>query len=194
MMTEQIANEINKVLKLSPTLLKGFWEKLKPLTILKGDFFLTEGGYCRNIALITKGAFYSYYLKEGNEIIEDFCFEGCFLADYPAFINTAVSHKNFRALEDSQLLIITKEELEKLYQSNPDYERAGRLIAEYLFTSWESKLRDTIFLSPTERYKKLLNTRPNILQRAPQYHIAAYLNITPQYLSQIRRKIISETS
>ncbi|MCB0651569.1 MAG: Crp/Fnr family transcriptional regulator [Saprospiraceae bacterium] len=194
MMTEQIANEINKVLNLSPSLLNGFWEKLKPLTIQKGSFFLTEGESCRNIALIIKGAFYSYYLKDGNEIIEDFCFEGCFLADYPAFINSTESHKNFRALEDSQLLIISKEELEMLYQSNPNYERAGRLIAEYLFTNWESKLRDTIFLSPTERYKNLLKTRPDILQRAPQYHIAAYLNITPQYLSQIRKKIISETS
>jgi CRP-like cAMP-binding protein len=117
-----------------------------------------------------------------------------FLADYPAFINGTVSHKNFKALENSQLLIISKEELEKLYLSNPNYERAGRLIAEYLFTSWESKLRDTIFLSPTERYKNLLKTRPYILQRVPQYHIASYLNITPQYLSQIRKKHISETS
>lgn len=193
-MTEQIANEINKVLKLSPFLLKTFWDKLKPLTIPKGDFFLTEGESCRNIALIIQGAFYSYYMKEGNEIIEDFCFEGCFLADYPAFINRAVSYKNFKALEDSQLLILSKDELEKLYQSDPNYERAGRLIAEFLFTNWEAKLRDTIFLSPTERYKDLVKTRPNILQRAPQYQIAAYLNITPQYLSQIRKKIISETS
>jgi CRP-like cAMP-binding protein len=194
MTTVQIANEINKVLNLSPSLLAGFWEKLQPLTIMKGDYFLTEGESCRNIALIIKGAFYSNYLKEGNEIIEDFCFEGCFLADYPAFINGTVSHKNFKALENSQLLIISKEELEKLYLSNPNYERAGRLIAEYLFTSWESKLRDTIFLSPTERYKNLLKTRPYILQRVPQYHIASYLNITPQYLSQIRKKHISETS
>jgi hypothetical protein len=96
--------------------------------------------------------------------------------------------------KDSQLLIISKEELEKLYQSNPNYERAGRLIAEYLFANWESKLRDTIFLSPTERYKNLIKTRPGVLQRVPQYHIASYLNITPQYLSQIRKKIISETS
>jgi CRP-like cAMP-binding protein len=145
---------------------------------------------CRNIALVTKGAFCSYYQKDGNDIIEDFCLEGCFLADYPAFINNTTAKKNFKALEDSVLLSISKEELDKLYQTNAVYERAGRLIAEYLFTSWESKLRDNIFLSPAERYRKLIKTRPDILQRVPQYLIASFLNITPQYLSQIRKKMI----
>jgi CRP-like cAMP-binding protein len=191
---EEIANEINKVLNLPAPLLDEFCAKFRPLSIAKGDFFLREGESCRKIGLIISGAFYSYYLKEGNEVIEDFCLEGCFLSDYPAFINKAGAHKNFRALEDAELLTISKEELDILYRSSVHYERAGRLIAEFLFTNWESKLRDTIFLSPTERYKKLLKTSPNILQRVPQYHIASYLNITPQYLSQIRKQIFSETS
>jgi CRP-like cAMP-binding protein len=189
-MNERIANEINKILNLPADLLDVFFNKLKPLSIGKGDYFLSEGELCRSIALLTKGAFYSYYQKDGNDIIEDFCFEGCFLADYPAFINNSTAKKNFRALEDSNLLIISKENLDKLYESHSAYERAGRLIAEYLFTGWESKLRDNIFLSPTERYRKLIKTRPDILQRAPQYLIASFLNITPQYLSQIRKKMI----
>jgi len=189
-MNERLAFEINQILNLPSNLLEGFFDNLKPLSVGKGDYFLIEGELCRNIALLTKGAFYSYYQKDGNDIIEDFCLEGCFLADYPAFINNTSAKKNFKALEDSNLLTISKEELNKLYQSNPAYERAGRLIAEYLFTGWESKLRDTIFLSPTERYRNLIKTRPEILQRVPQYLIASFLNITPQYLSQIRKKMI----
>ncbi len=189
-MNEKIAIEINKVLNLPPELLDEFFNNLKPLNLRKGHYFLNEGELCRNIALLTKGAFYSYYQKEGNDIIEDFCLEGCFLADYPAFINNTRAKKNFKALEDSNLLTISKEELDKLYQSNPAYERAGRLIAEYLFTGWESKLRDNILLSPAERYRNLIKTRPDILQRVPQYLIASFLNITPQYLSQIRNKLI----
>jgi len=189
-MNEQIANDINQILKLPSELLDGFFKTLKPISISKGDFFLTEGELCRNIALLTKGAFYSYYQKDGNDIIEDFCLEGCFLADYPAFINNIAAKKNFKSLEDSVLLTISKEELDKLYKTDAAYERAGRLIAEYLFTGWESKLRDNIFLSPTERYMKLIKIRPDILQRVPQYLIASFLNITPQYLSQIRKKMI----
>jgi CRP-like cAMP-binding protein len=189
-MNERILIEINKILNLPNGLLNDFFSKLNPLSVGKGDFFLSEGELCRHIALLTKGAFYSYYQKDGNDIIEDFCLEGCFLADYPAFINNTTAKKNFRALENSLLFIISKEELDKLYQSDSAFERAGRLVAEYLFTNWESKLRDSIFLSPTERYIKLIKTRPDVLQRVPQYLIASYLNITPQYLSQIRKKMI----
>jgi CRP-like cAMP-binding protein len=193
-MTEQIKNDVNKILNLPQPLFDEFWIRLKPLSILKGAFFLSEGDFCTSIALVLKGAFYSYYQKEGNEIIEGFCLEGCFMADYPSFINRIPSKKNFRAIENTQLLIVSKDELEKLYGTDPLFEKAGRLMAEYLFTQWELKLRDTIFLSPLERYKKLLSDRRNVLQRVPQYHIASFLNITPQYLSQIRRKITSETS
>jgi CRP-like cAMP-binding protein len=190
-MVDQIKKEINKILNLPQHLFEEFWDKLKPLEISKGNFFLSEDHFCKKIALVVKGTFYSYYQKEGEEIIEDFCLEGCFLADYPSFINDIPAQKNFKATENSRLLTISNTELNQLYQKDPLFEKAGRLMAEYLFTQWELKLRDTIFLSPTERYIKVLNTRPEILHRVPQYLIASYLNITPQYLSQIRRKIIS---
>ena len=189
-MNEQLPLEVNKILNLPADLLDEFFSKLKPQHLKKGEFFLKEGELCRKIGLLTKGVFYAYYQKDGNDIIEDFCLEGCFLADYPAFINTSIAKKNFKALEDSMLLTISKIELDNLYKSDPSYERAGRLIAEFLFTGWESKLRDNIFLTPSERYNKLIKTRLEILQRVPQYLIASFLNITPQYLSQIRKKMI----
>ena len=183
--------EINKILKLPANLLELFWDSFNPLTINKGDFFLTEGQYCKNIALVEKGVLYSYYQKEGNEIIEGFCLEGCFLADYPSFINRIPAQKNFRAIETSQLLVISNDKLDELYRKDPMFEKAGRLMAEYLFTQWELKLREIIFFTPTERYLKLLSDKTDILQRVPQYQIASYLNVTPQYLSQIRKNIIS---
>lgn len=193
-MTEQIKIDVNRILNLPQPFFDEFWSKFKPLSIAKGDSFVSEGDFCTHIALVVKGAFYSYYQKEGNEIVEGFCLEGCFMTDYPSFINGIPAKKNFKALENTQLLTVSKDELEKLYQSDRLFEKAGRLMAEYLFTQWELKLRDTIFLSPLERYKKLFNDRRGVLQRVPQYHIASFLNITPQYLSQIRRKITSETS
>ena len=182
-------DKINKILQLSPYLLNSFWNRLEPESIPKGKYYIKEGQYSKKLALITKGAVYSFYSKEGEEIIEGFCFEGCFFTDYPSFINGIPSKKNFKAIEDTELLVISKEKLDGLYQANPSYERAGRLMAEYLFTSWEMKLRDSIFSSPTERYLQLAANRKDITQRIPQYLIASYLNITPQYLSQIRKKL-----
>lgn len=193
-MIEKIKSDVNKLLNLPPDLFEEFWSHLKPLTLSKGELLVSEGHYCTTISLVTKGAFYSYYQKDGHEIIEGFCLEGCFLSDYPSFIQKIPSQKNFKATEESHLLAISHHALNKLYQKDPRFEKAGRLMAEYLFTQWELKLRDTIFLTPTERYLKIQHSRPEILQRVPQYLIASFLNITPQYLSKIRRKIISETS
>lgn len=192
-MHQQLQDEVNKLLQLPTELLSHFFEKLEPININKGDHFLIEGELCRNIGLLTKGVFYAYYQKDGKEIIEDFCLEGCFLADYPAFINNTTTKKSFKALENAQLYTLSKKALDGLYLSNAQYQKADRLIAEYLFTNWEAKLRDNVFLSPTERYEKLVASRPEIVQRVPQYLIASFLNITPQYLSQIR-KVIYETS
>jgi CRP-like cAMP-binding protein len=193
-MTERIKIELNKKLELPDQLFNLFWTKLKPITVSKGDMFLVQGKMSHSLALVEKGAFYSFYEKDGNEIIEGFCFEGCFMTDYPSFITHSISRKNFKAIENSNILTISNNELQSLYSQDVLFERAGRLMAENLFASWEMKLQDTIFLTPTERYLKLLNSNNNLLQRVPQYLIASYLNITPQYLSQIRKKITSETS
>jgi len=190
-MTEQIKIELNKKLELPDQLFNLFWTKLKPAIITKGEMFLEQGKMCHSLALVERGAFYSFYQKDGNEIIEGFCFEGCFMTDYPSFITNSISKKNFKALDNSNILTISHKELEALYSQNVLFERAGRLMAENLFATWELKLQDTIFLTPTERYLQLLKKNQNLLQRVPQYLIASYLNITPQYLSQIRRKIIS---
>jgi CRP-like cAMP-binding protein len=188
---EFIQAGINKILNLPTPLLNIFWGKLKPLSLSKGDYFISEGNLCNKLALVIKGAFYSYYQKEAKEVIEGFCFEGCFMADYPSFIHKTFSKKNFKALENSEVLTISYQELAQLYQDNILFERAGRLMAEYLFAQWELKLQDTIFLSPTERYLNLLKAGNQTIQRVPQYLIASYLNITPQYLSQIRKSITS---
>ena len=190
-MTEQIKIALNKKLELPDQLFNLFWTKLKPAVIAKGDMFLVQGKVSHNLALVQKGAFYSFYEKDGNEIIEGFCFEGCFMTDYPSYLTNSVSKKNFKALENSTILTISNKELQALYRENVLFERAGRLMAEDLFATWEIKLQDTIFLTPTERYQKLLKNNNNLIQRVPQYLIASFLNITPQYLSQIRRKIIS---
>ena len=190
-MTEQIKVKLNEKLGLPDQLFNLFWTKLKPSSISKGEMFLEQGKISHSLALVEKGAFYSFYEKDGNEIIEGFCFEGCFMTDYPSFISQTISKKNFKALEDSTILTISNKELQALYCQNALFERAGRLMAENLFATWEMKLQDTIFLTPTERYQKLLKNSNNLIQRVPQYLIASFLNITPQYLSQIRRKIIS---
>jgi hypothetical protein len=190
-MDTEIKKEINKIMQLTDDLLHLFWGKLSIISISKGQHVFLEDQFCRHIAIIKKGAFYSYYLKNEKQIIEDFCFEACFIADYPSFIREIPIKKNFIALENSELFLISKTDLEGLYKLDYRFEKSGRLVAEFLFTSWEQKVRDLILKTPFERYNQLMKERNEVLQRVPQYLIASFLNITPEYLSQLRGKIVS---
>jgi CRP-like cAMP-binding protein len=80
MHTEAIKSKINQLLQLPERSLELFWRKLKPETLVKGEYYITAGDYCRNIALVISGALISFYVKEGKEIIEDFCIDYCFIA------------------------------------------------------------------------------------------------------------------
>ena len=46
--------------------------------------------------------------------------------------------------------------------------------------------------SPEQRYLKLMKSRPGLLQRIPQYHLASYIGVKPESLSRIRKRIASD--
>jgi CRP-like cAMP-binding protein len=72
---------------------------------------------------------------------------------------------------------------------NPVFERAGRLVAEMLFISWQQRVKSLLLDDAERRYQKLVENRPELPQRVPQYLVAKYLGISPETLSRIRKKI-----
>jgi hypothetical protein len=63
---------------------------------------------------------------------------------------------------------------------------------EQLFTESQIKFEQYFTLSPQKRYLKLLDTRPDLCQRVPQYMLASYLGIKPESLSRIRKKMLTQ--
>ncbi len=47
--------------------------------------------------------------------------------------------------------------------------------------------------NPEERYMQLIDRRPDLIQRVPQYQIASYLGLTPQSLSRIRKRLLAKS-
>ena len=58
----------------------------------------------------------------------------------------------------------------------------------------EQKNRLTSYLtdSPEQRYLKLLESRPDIFQRVPQYQLASYIGVKPESLSRIRKRVVEK--
>jgi len=53
------------------------------------------------------------------------------------------------------------------------------------------RLRFLYEFSKEELYLNFLDQFPNFIQRVPQYLLASFLGFTPEYLSELRKKLLS---
>ncbi len=166
-----------------------FLAAFRPVYLRKGDYFLREGEFCKHLGLIVRGAMYCFFNRDGESIVEEFSLECDFITDYPGFLSGIPTDKNIKCIEDVELMVISRDELQELYRKNPLHEKIGRLVAEKLFVHWGQKVKWLKTQDAETRYLNLLRERPDLLQRVPQYLIASYLNVQPETLSRIRKRI-----
>lgn len=160
--------------------------------IKKRDFLAKEGSVCDWVAYIAEGAFRYFHWKDGNEKTTDLAFETMWITDFHSFVSGEKGLMNIQAMENSKVLIISKENLEKLYQICPKYAFVGYKIMEMVTQkSFEMNLS---FASerPEERFLNLLKRYPFIFQRIPQRYIANYIGIAPESLSRLRRRLLKK--
>lgn len=96
------------------------------------------------------------------------------------------------ALEDTDLLQISKCDLETLYETIPKFERFFRILLQNAFVAQQQRINQNLSFTAEERYLHFIKKYPQLEQRLPQKQVALYLGITPEFLSMIRRKIARE--
>jgi CRP-like cAMP-binding protein len=165
---------------------------LTPKKLRKKQYLLQEGDVCKFIAFVEKGALREYSLDEnGNEYIIQFALEGWTISDLYSFLTSEPATYNIDALEDAELLLITKSAHEELLQKLPKYETYTRLQITGAYIAMQKRLTSIISSTLEERYTNFNALYPNIVQRVPQHMIASYMGLQPETLSRIRRKIAS---
>lgn len=157
----------------------------------KGDFLLKVDAVCNYVSFINKGMVRFYMLVEDKEICTGFYIENQYVASYESFLTRKPTTFNIEAIEDTELLDLSYDQLQKLYKTHPIFQIFGRLIAEYLFIFISQRTTSLLLLTPEQRYQKLIYNNSALLQRVPQYMLASYIGVTPEHLSRIRRKISS---
>jgi CRP/FNR family transcriptional regulator, anaerobic regulatory protein len=128
-----------------------------------------------------------YYDENGDENTTFFANSGDFLASYLSFIQGVKAKENIECITDCDLLRIKKTDLRTLIESSENFKQFSLLIFEKAMASSEIRANDLATLSAEQRYKKLLETQPEVLQNAPIQYIASFLGIKPQSLSRIRK-------
>lgn len=165
-----------------------FW---KPGTIRKGDFFTMRTMVCNDLGLVVKGIFRVYYHDPISDNYKNLFFfsENQFVVSFGSFISQNPSLYFIEAMEDSEIVFISYQDLNALYNTNANWAKFGRLLAELFFAYAQTHTEEFVFFSHEERYLRLLEEHPNIIERIPAYHISSLLGITNLSLSKLRKQI-----
>ena len=191
MNTDKIRQHIQHIINLTPD----EWLQLSPFielkTIKKNDHFLTVGEVCNAIAFVQRGLLVYYKTQQnGDEVTTDIAFEGDWVTDNYSRLNQTPSFLNIRAIESTELLIISQPKLVELYNTLPKLERLGRILMEQAYIRIAQHSIDLQSTTAKERYLQMLQHHPEVIQKVPLHHIANYLGIAPKSLSRIRKEIL----
>jgi CRP-like cAMP-binding protein len=166
-----------------------FENSLKLKNIKKGDYFVKEGQVCDFIGFINSGLFRMFYILNGKEINLHFFLDNEFVVVYNSFLTNTPSKFYIEALEDAELVVFYKNQVEINYQRYHSWERFGRKIAEHVYLGVEERTHTFLFMNAEERYLHLMHTKPQVFQKVQLYHIASYLGIERESLSRLRKKL-----
>lgn len=173
-------------------------ELIKSLTrikqVRKRQFVTEQGEICRYENFVVEGCLRCYHTDEdGNEHIVQFAVKDWWIADLQSFLTQSPANFSVDALEPSVLIQFGYRELQELYRKIPKLNRFFRIIIQNAFVASQKRIVASYSKDAGKRYIEFRNRYPNIEKRVPQYMIASYLGITPEFLSKIRRRIAGQS-
>jgi CRP/FNR family cyclic AMP-dependent transcriptional regulator len=189
-MYSKINEFVSKRVALTKSEYDYFNDKLQYKTFKKKEIILEPGVVCNFEGYVLKGLFRMYCINEsGNETDLLFASEDWWIGDLISFSQRIPSKLYIQALEDSEVLLISYENKELLFNKIPALERLFRLMVQKAFETMMNRLLATISETAESRYLQFIKRYPSIPLRVPQHMIASYLGITPEFLSKTRAKL-----
>jgi CRP/FNR family transcriptional regulator, anaerobic regulatory protein len=178
---------------LNPAIPDALWQALQQKyqvsAFSKGQVLFHPGEVCDFVGIVGKGLFRMYHLAGEKEVTYEFFEENQLVSDYNSFSGQTPATCTIEALEESDMIWISFQDLEEIYRRHPVmYQTVTRSLDALFvrnFDRYISVLKDSL----ETRYRAFLETRPGLSQRIPQYMIASFLGITPEALTRLRRQI-----
>lgn len=191
-MKNELVKYISNHLTLSVELEKIVIESSNVKSYKKGSILLKENNISNESFLVLHGCLRSYLIKNGEEKTIEFYTEGQPITP-KNYAKKIPSGHYLECVEDSIVNVNTPEFEAEMFLKYPQFETVCRIIGEVIITQQQELFIDYKMTNPEERYMQLIDRRPDLIQRVPQYQIASYLGLTPQSLSRIRKRLLAKS-
>ncbi len=166
-------------------------EYFKPRLYRKRQFVLQEGDVCKYFNFVVRGCLRMYKIDDKGVVhILQFASENWWINDNDSFHSNLPSELNIDALEDTMVLQINLQDLTYLYKKSRKFNLIFRVLLEKAYATLQQRLLQNISSTAQSRYLSFIEKYPHLLNRLPQTQVAAYLGITPEFLSRIKSEIL----
>lgn len=154
------------------------------------DVLLFAGETSKHMRFISKGCLRAYYMDaEAKEHVVQFGIEGWWINDLYSYLTQTPAKQFVQALEPSIVVQLQRDSLNQLFHGIPALERFFRLKFEKAYVAFQERTMDAMSKTAEQRYLEFRSKYRPIEQRVPQYMVASYLGITPEFLSALRKNI-----
>ena len=168
-----------------------FISLLKPIKLKRRQLLLKEGEVCRYSSFVVSGCLRGYSVDaNGYEHVLNFAPQNWWIADMYSLITQRPGVLNIEALEDTEILTLSKFNQEELYFKVPVFERFFRIIVENSLVTYQQRLLDNLSLPAEERYNNFCKRYPTLINCLPSKQIAAYIGVTPEFFSKMKHHLL----
>lgn len=152
---------------------------------------LHAGTVCKHSYFVNKGLLRSFNINDNIvEHVLSFACQGWWIGDMYSLLSQKPGNLFIEVLEDAEVVLLSKENQELLYQEIPKLERFFRILTENSLVANQERLMDNLSLSAEERFEKFCKKYPTLIHKIPQKQIASYIGVTPEFFSKMRARLL----
>jgi len=188
---EQILQNIAKIVTLTPEEEFLFLSKTEIRNYKAKTILLNAGEICKTSYFVNSGVLRSFNINDNIvEHVLSFACSGWWISDMYSLISQKKGNLFIEVIEDAEVVLLPKENQEKLYHEIPKLERFFRILTENSLVAFQERLMDNLSLTAEERFEKFCKKYPDLIQKVPQKHIASFIGVTPEFFSKMKSKML----
>jgi len=184
---DDVLSYLDSIHPLPPGLSDRFRSLIRVKSFKKKEFLLTAPAVCRYLYFVKQGLLRTFYLKDdGTEVTNGLYAEMEFVVAVHSFYTETPNAEYIQALENTEVYIIAKPELEGIYLDYPDFRENGRLLTIKYLVDYSLQMQLIRAMSSEEKIKTLREKYDKLLRRVPQKYLASYVDMIPETFSKIK--------